>query len=41
VGDPLDAREGSVDAALMRVWINPETRDAVRRDVERALGARA
>jgi len=27
--------------AATRVWTNPERRDAVRRYVERALGARA
>ena len=41
VRDLLDAHEASIDAAVMRVWTNPETRDAVRRYVERALGARA
>ena len=41
VRDLLDAHEASIDAAVMRVWTNPETRDAVRRYVERALRARA
>jgi hypothetical protein len=37
----LDADEAGIAAEVMRVWTNPETRDAVRRYVERALGARA
>ena len=41
VRDLLDAHEARIDAEVMRVWTNPETRDAVRRYVERALGARA
>ena len=41
VRDLLDAHEASIDAEVMRVWTNPETRDAVRRYVERVLGARA
>ena len=41
VRDFLDAHEASIDAAVMRVRTDPEARDAVRRYVERALGARA
>ena len=40
VRDLLDAHEASIDAEVMRVWTNPEARTAVRRYVERALGAR-
>jgi hypothetical protein len=41
VRDLLDAHEASIDAAVMRARTNPEARDAVRRYLEPALGARA
>jgi hypothetical protein len=34
VRDLLDAHEARIDAEVMRVWTDPETRDAVRRYVD-------